>query len=183
MASSTWQKFLDEATSSAAVPASTYDVRVKKAKYKAASTGKHGINIQYEIVSGPHAGSPLWDNVWFSPDNQGAQRFFFGNLAVLGADSGFFAQMPIGPEQAKEAMELIAEHITGAYATVDVAVGEFNGMPKNDITAYKPYAGPSQATAPEQSAESEERVPTPAATPQPQAQPQPATTGGAKPPF
>jgi hypothetical protein len=128
-----WKDYMDSAQEAGAVPAGTYNVKVRKAQYKKSQNDKDMIFVVFEVQNGPKVGATIPNNFVLSPENPRAMGFFFQHMAVLGADAAFFAKEP--------SVEQVCEQITGGLATIDVSTREWNNTKRNNVDKVREYAG------------------------------------------
>lgn len=76
------------------VPPGPYPVRVSSVEPKITGNGKTMIVVTFEVTSGPQASRKIWNNMVMSPESPKAMGFFFKDMATMGADDAFFAQLP-----------------------------------------------------------------------------------------
>lgn len=129
-----WQdlkKAADDATK--ALPSDWYDVVVKKADQKTASTGSEMISVQFEVATGPHAGRALFTNFVLTPDSSFALSIFFRNLAALGIDDAFFRQLSDSGMDAKASLTAIAGVLSDRRARVEVGTRVWQGQDRNEV--------------------------------------------------
>jgi hypothetical protein len=88
-----------------ALPASTYELELTKAEYKTFASGNRGYACTYKVLTGPHAGRGVWNNIMLMPENPGSMRMFFVNMKAHGLGEDFFkASPPPTPEAVAQAL-------------------------------------------------------------------------------
>ena len=128
------------------LPSGTYDVQVVKSTHKVAQSGKSMFEVQFKVLSGPHANRIVWNRYVVTPENPKALGYFFSNMRCLGLTTEFFAAQP-GDDQVAAALE-------NAYAKIEVTQSEYNGAIRNEVKKTMAAEGGivAAATAPANSA-------------------------------
>jgi hypothetical protein len=140
------------------LPPSEYDVQVVSAEAKPSSTGKLMISVRFQVLSGPQAGRPVYNNFTLSPENPQALGFFFRHMKVLGLDENFFRSNP-APEQ-------VAESLKGRQCRIKLGQKPYQGEMRNNVERISPLGAPGAApTAVVTGAVSMQGVPAPGAVP------------------
>jgi len=107
------------------LPSGTYDVTVEKAEHKIAQSGKSMFEVQFKVISGPHANRFVWNRFVVVPDSPRALAYFFSNMRALGLDSDFFAASPSD--------DVVASALVGRTVTIEVGQTEYNGALRNEV--------------------------------------------------
>ena len=118
------------------LPPTTYDVVVKNAEGKQASTGSPMVKITLEVTSGPYAGRLVWTNLVVKPGSPDSARIFAAKCMAFGLTAEWLSASK--PTFAQTAAALI-----GKRATVEVTQRDYNGRITNDVKNIKPSLGGS----------------------------------------
>src|SRR5688500_10525307 len=105
------------------------------------------IKVQFKVEAGPHAGRTLFTNFVLSPDSAFALTIFFRNMAALGFDDNYFAQLSESGLDVKASMVTIAGALEGRKARVEVGTRVWQGQERNEVTNMTaPLGGASSAS-------------------------------------
>jgi hypothetical protein len=122
------------------LPDGTYDVICLTAESTTTSTGKPMIKARWQVETGPHAGSKIFDQYVFSADNDNALSFFFQHMRFFGLDEAFFSSI--------SDMEQIAVALPGRRCRMQLSTRIYEGRPTNDVQKIMPPSTPNAAAAP-----------------------------------
>jgi hypothetical protein len=115
------------------LPPGDYDMVVTSAEAKTSSTNKLMIAVRMQIVNGPHAGRPVWNNFILNPEDPHELSLFFRNMKVFGLDETFFRANP-SPEAAAEALKGCGARVTLGHRT-------YHGEKMLNIERFDPLPG------------------------------------------
>lgn len=119
-----------------------FPVQVTEAVATKSSTDKPMIKVKMRVESGTFAGRTLFGQFTISAENSNAMRIFFGQMAMFGLDSAFFAANPHAP------LEVIAQSLVNRRAVAVVEGREWNGTLRENIKEFKrALAGPGGGLA------------------------------------
>lgn len=143
------------------IPAGDYNFVISQADATQTSTQKSMFKVRCKVEDpGPHQNRLVFYNFVVSPESPKALSIFFRQMNVLGLGKEFF--------QANPDDATIAQHLVGKRFRGTVKIGEWNGSPNNEISAFNtPIAQSSVAMGPGMG------FPTPTPTPAPQQYAQP----------
>ena len=157
----TWGDLIKEAGTATEgyepLPTGTYDVKVVKAAHKVAQSGKSMFEVQFQVVSGPHANRMVWNRFVVVPDSPRALGYFFANMKSLGLDTAFFAASPSD--------DTVASALEGANARIEVGQTEYNGAIRNEVKKVFPPEGGASIVPPVASSAGAPVINTPTASP------------------
>lgn len=144
---------LNEAKSASfdVLPDGMYDVEIAEANPVAASTGKPMVKVRLKVLTGPHAGTTIFDQHTLSVDNPKALAMFFRKMSALGLGEQFFATLPSHgtPEQI---MTPVAQAMLGRRARVSVTSEPWpkgqTEQRQNRVGMYSAASGQTQGGAP-----------------------------------
>lgn len=153
----TWNELLEDAKNSGVgfdpLPVGQYDAKVTKSTHKVSQTGKSMFEVEFTVISGPHANRKVWDRYVVTPENPKALAFFFSKMKTLGLTTEFFSAQPTDDQVASALMERMC--------IVELSQVEYNGSMRNEVRKILPVAGagvpappsvPAAAAAPSASA-------------------------------
>ena len=135
------------------LPKDDYEVKVTKAEATTASTGAAMINVQMQVVGGPHAGRVLFTNLVFKTDNPNAMKMTLRKLKALGVTREWILESGAQTEQ-------IATAIVGKVALAAVDQREWQGEMRNEVGMFK-SSGPVVPSAPKPTVSSPSISPVP----------------------
>jgi len=115
------------------LPPGDYDVLITSAEAKTSSTNKLMIAVRMQIINGPHAGRPVWNNFTLDPETPGAAAFFFRCMKVFGLDETFFRANP--------SVEFVTQALKGCGARVTIGHRTHLGEPMLNIERFEPLPG------------------------------------------
>jgi hypothetical protein len=116
------------------LPPGNYDVLITSAEAKTSSANKLMIAARMQIISGPHAGRPLWNNFTFDPQNPLLDpALFFRCMKVFGLDETFFRANP--------SVEFVTQALKGCGARVTLAHRTYLGEPMVYVERIDPLPG------------------------------------------
>jgi hypothetical protein len=133
------------------LPNGPYDVKVFAVEAKKSGKGKDMFAIQYEILSGPHMGRKIKNNLTISPESPIALGFFFREMKAMGLAAEFFQTNPTP--------QVVAATLVGKVCRIEVGKGSFNNEERDEVKKVMPPLGGAAA------------APVMASAPQPKAQP------------
>jgi hypothetical protein len=133
------------------LPNGPYDVKVFAVEAKKSGKGKDMFAIQYEILTGPHMGRKIKNNMTISPESPMALGFFFREMKAMGLPAEFFQTNPTP--------QVVAATLVGKVCRIEVGKGSFNDEERDEVKKVMPPLGGAAA------------APVMAAAPQPKAQP------------
>jgi hypothetical protein len=155
-----WNQILkDTEEGSKPIPEGEYDVRIRDANTKTASTGSEMIVVSVVIESGPHAGRVIITNFVFAVANPTAMKMLLRRLTAFGITSEWLAEN--NPTIAQ-----IAQALVGRTAVAQVNIREWNKELRNDVNMFSPHAG-ATPTAPAPAVGGASGTPTMPAAPAP----------------
>lgn len=173
-----WGKLVEEAdvAEEKLLDPGEYDLILKSVKYKTTKNGDPMFNCRYQVESGPHKGTTVWDNITIlrDPAKKVGLQINMRKLYNLGADIKFLQTEPDNDE--------IIKRIEGARIIATLEVSEWNGNERNEIKTFKvnKEAAPAQkpaAAAPKAQTPSEEYAASaPSANAEEEAEEAPKTT-------
>lgn len=167
------------------LPDGEYELVCLEATPTVASTGKDMIKAKWQVESGPHAGSKVFDQYVFSPDSDNSLSFFFQHMRHFGLDETFFSSLP-----PNSGMEPVAAALPGRKCRMQLGQRIWENRPRNEVLRIMPPSSPNPIAAASGAvpgiAQPAAAAPAPAAVPQvPQAPaaPAPAVQQPAAPPV
>lgn len=125
------------------LPDGEYELVCLEATPTVASTGKDMIKAKWQVESGPHAGSKVFDQYVFSPDSDNALSFFFQHMRHFGLDEAFFSSLPPG-----SGMEPVAAALPGRKCRMQLGQRTWEGRPRNEVVRIMPPSNPNPTAAP-----------------------------------
>ena len=131
-----WTDLLKEAEAGGTfdpLPSGTYDVEVVKASHKVAQSGKSMFEVQFKVLTGPHANRVVWNRYVVSPENPKALGFFFSNMKALGLGTEFFSASPSDDQ--------VANGLVGKSCRVELGLSEYQGTVRNEVKKTMPPEG------------------------------------------
>ena len=146
------------------VPDGDYPFIVDDATSKQASTGAPMIVAKLKIRDGAHAGRKISQNFVLSVESQMALAIFFRNMANMGLDANYWAQLPPG----MPGLELAAKALIGRTGRMTLSHRTWQGVDRNEVKNILPDlpgvgpVAPGTVTGPPIPVPS--RMPTPSAT-------------------
>ena len=152
------------------LPNGDYDFTVASVEVKTTQNGKTNFALKAQVLSGPHKGRLVFENIIISPDSPKALGFAFAKFAALGLTREYFSQSP--------ANATIAAAMTGRSFRGTLGSREYQGKTYNEIKKYFPVQGgtvaPSGSTPPPPPPPPSGSVPPPPPPPSSTAAPLPA---------
>lgn len=146
MPSLSWSKLVEEADvpEDKLLDPGEYDLVLRSVKAGATKNGDPQFNCRYEVESGPHEKTTVWDNITIFQEASKSKALAINmrKLFTLGADAKFLQSEPSNEE--------IIQRIVGSHITVTLEINEWNGNSRNQIKTFK--ANTSAASAPAQTA-------------------------------
>lgn len=119
-----------------ALPVGEYDVEVVESTATTSSSGKPMIKVKMKVIAGPYAPRQVFNQFVFSADNPTALSIFFRHMRAFGLDEGFFASLG-----AVNSLDPVAGALMNRRATVKLSHREWQGETRNNVEAFRPYAG------------------------------------------
>lgn len=124
------------------LPDGEYELVCLEATPTMSSNNNPMIKTKWQVETGPHAGSKVWDQYVFSADNDNALSFFFTHMRHFGLDEAFFASIPPG-----SGLEPVAAALPGRRCRMQLGQRMWEGRPRNEVVRIMPPATPNPATA------------------------------------
>lgn len=123
------------------VPPGDYRVKVQKAEATIAKTGSPMIKVTLEIVGGPYNTRWVWTNFVVKPDNPDSAKMFVRKVKAFGFTGEFLAAN-------KPSMDQLATLLVSREAVATVAISEYQGKKRNDVSKLKAWSGSTPAVPP-----------------------------------
>jgi hypothetical protein len=141
MASISWSELRNSAEAGPKpVPAGTYDAVVDRVNVKETRAGKRMFGLMFRIAGGPENGGTIWTNLVVSPESPRALGILFQQFDALGLGTEFFAGDPSDDQ--------IAAALENQTASIIVKIGEWDGMPRPEISRISRHAKTISKSAP-----------------------------------
>lgn len=126
------------------VPDGDYPFIVDDAHATKASTGAPMIVAKLKIREGAHAGRKIPQNFVLSVDSQMALAIFFRNMANMGLDANYWAQLPTG----MPGLEIAAKALIGRTGRMTLGHRAWQGVERNEVKNILPDLPGSGPVAP-----------------------------------
>jgi len=116
------------------LPDGVYDVVCIESVPTESSTNKPMIKLKYQVETGPHAGSKVFNQQVFSADSDAALAIFFRYMAFHGLDEAYFSANP--------AWEQVAASLVGRRVQLKLGQRVWQGQTRNEVLQVLPAATP-----------------------------------------
>lgn len=124
------------------LPDGEYELVCLEASAVTSSNNNPMIKTKWQVETGPHAGSKVWDQFVFAADNDNSLSFFFQHMRHFGLDEAFFASIPIG-----SGLEPVAVALPGRRCRMQLGHRMWEGRPRNEVLRIMPPASPNPTAA------------------------------------
>lgn len=124
------------------LPDGEYELVCLEASAVMSSNNNPMIKTKWQVETGPHAGSKVWDQYVFSADNDNSLSFFFQHMRHFGLDETFFSSIPPG-----SGLEPVATALPGRRCRMQLGQRMWEGRPRNEVLRIMPPATPNPAAA------------------------------------
>ena len=144
MAEVAWDDLLEayEDSGVSLCPVGTHDVRVVEALYGETSTGRSQFVVQYEVLTGPHAGRKVKHWMTIVKEYPGLVGQWFKQMEAMGLPKAYF--------QAKPSNAQVCADLTGRVCRIEVGRRKKRGSDEEteDISKVLPPAEGTATSAP-----------------------------------
>lgn len=124
------------------LPDGEYELVCLEATAVTSSNNNPMIKTKWQVESGPHAGSKVWDQFVFAADNDNSLSFFFQHMRHFGLDETFFASLPPG-----SGLEPVATALPGRRCRMKLGHRMWEGRMRNEVQQIMPPASPNPTAA------------------------------------